>query len=121
MASYTALSGLMSEHPEVFAIRVFSRLHVKTLLYYQAELAELEQELDEVEKEDRACSEAPRKYFGQHWKSLTATGISTLKVGDEAESQDSRSRLQWDLVIRVRKTLKEYGKSCDHKQRRDHR
>lgn len=113
MACYAALSGLMSEHPEVFAIRLFSKLHVKSLLYYQAELAELEKELDEVETEDRACPEEPRKCFGQHWKSLTGTGISALEVGKETDPQDLRSRLQWDLVVRIRETLKEYGKFRD--------
>ena len=59
MASYSALSDFMSEHTEVFAIRLFTKLHIKTLLYYQAELAELEQELDEVEEVDRTLMRNP--------------------------------------------------------------
>lgn len=100
----------MSEHPEVFVIRLFSRLHVKSLLYYQAELAEIEKELDEVEKEDRASSDELRKSFGEHWKGLTGTGVSALEVGKDARPGDVRSRLQWNLVLRFRETLKEYGK-----------
>ena len=100
----------MSEHPEVFILRRFSQLHVKSLLYYQAELAELEKELDEVEKEDFTSSEALRKNFGEHWKSLAGKGFSALELDEGAESQDPRLRLQWSLVLRIREVLKEYGR-----------
>lgn len=68
MGSYTALSGLMSDHPEVFAIRTFSKLHAKNLLYYQAELAELEKELEAVEITDRTYPDGPRNEFCHSWK-----------------------------------------------------
>ena len=46
MGNYLDLSKLMSKYPEVFILRKFSGLNVKNLLYYQAELAHLEQELE---------------------------------------------------------------------------
>jgi hypothetical protein len=59
------LSNLMAKHPEVFVIRRFNVLQLKDLLYCQAELAELEEELPEVAVEDRICTEAPRRDFPQ--------------------------------------------------------
>jgi hypothetical protein len=55
----------MAKHPEVFVIRRFNVLQLKDLLYCQAELAELEEELPEVAVEDRICTEAPRRDFPQ--------------------------------------------------------
>ena len=110
MGTYSALSRLMSDHPEVLIIRSFSELQIRSLLYYQAELAELEAELEEIEREDCASSDVVRKNFSSHWKSLTATGSSSLTLGDEAASQDVGSRQQWKLVLRIRDALKEYSK-----------
>jgi hypothetical protein len=110
MGTYSALSRLMSDHPEALIIRSFSELQIRSLLYYQAELAELEAELEEIEREDCASSDAVRKNFSSHWKSLTATGSSSLTLGDEAASQDVGSRQQWKLVLRIRDALKEYSK-----------
>ena len=111
MGSYTALSRLMSQHPEVFVIRAFSELHTKNIIYYQAELAELEAELDRVEQEDQNCSESPRETYSKRWKTLSGTGLSTFNPGDQAASQDARCRLQWSLMLRVRAVLKDYGTS----------
>lgn len=110
MGTYATLSRLMSDHPEALIIRDFSELQIKSLLYYQAELAELEAELEEIEREDCASSDAVRKNFCSHWKSLTATGSSSLTLSDEAASQDVGSRQQWRLVSRIRVALKEYSK-----------
>lgn len=63
MGTYAALSELVSKHPEVLVVRAFSQLQIKSLLYYQAELAELEEEPEEIEKEDRASSDAARRGF----------------------------------------------------------
>ena len=100
----------MSDHPEVLIIRSFSQLQIKSLLYYQAELAELEAELEEIEEEDCTSSDAVRKDFSSHWKSLTTTGSSSLTLSNEAASQDVGSRQQWKLVLRIRDALKEYSK-----------
>jgi hypothetical protein len=107
MASYPALSGLMSDHAEVFAIRAFSKLHARDLLYYQAELAELEMELEEVEQAD--FDTPARRPLCQHWKSLTGTGVSSLIVGNDETCQKTGKNLQWSLMLRIRRTLKEYG------------
>jgi hypothetical protein len=68
MGNYLDLSKLMSKHPDVFILRKFSGLNVKNLLYYQAELAHLEQELEEIEDEDRLSDENPRKGHATNWK-----------------------------------------------------
>jgi hypothetical protein len=110
MGTYSTLSALMSKHREVLVIQTFSKLQIKNPLYYQAELAELEQELEEAENADLACSQAPRRDFSHHWKSLSSTVSPVEVVGGRASSQDARARQQWKFVLRVRDSLKEYGK-----------
>lgn len=102
------MSGLMSEHSAVFPIRTFSKLHARDLLYYQAELAELERELEEIELEDFNTPE--RKELCQDWKSLSGTGISFLFAEDGITGKETSSSPQWRLMLRIREKLKEYGK-----------
>ena len=60
MATYSNLSRLMGEHRDLLILRTFSDLSIRNLLFYQAELAHLEHELEEVEKEDQSCKDAER-------------------------------------------------------------
>lgn len=64
MVSYDALARLMSDHPKLLILRSYSSLNIKSLMYYQAELAHLEVELLEVESEDCDCGSSPRREFG---------------------------------------------------------
>lgn len=42
----------MNDHSELLILRRYSDLNVRSLLYYQAELAHLEIELAEIDSED---------------------------------------------------------------------
>jgi hypothetical protein len=50
--NYSALAGFLSSLPEEIAIRRFRELHVQSLLFYQAELVQLQRELRELEDID---------------------------------------------------------------------
>lgn len=95
MGNYVDLCSVMSKHPEVFILRAFSSLNVKNLLYYQAELLYLEQELHEIESEDQSCEESPRKRYAGNWKSLGMSSIDRPKIGSTGTKASPRDSLQW--------------------------
>ena len=60
MGDYTALASMMADHAEAAIFRRFDTLNIKNLLYMQAELVDLEDQLHDIESEDKK-SEAPNK------------------------------------------------------------
>jgi hypothetical protein len=72
-------------------------------LYYEAELATLENELRTIEAEDHNCQRSPRSAFAVSWRSLSSD--------DEQNPHESvRDGLQWNLVLRIRNVLRDYSK-----------
>jgi hypothetical protein len=67
MPSYPVLAQTLSEHPALQIFRTYRALNIKSILYYQAELAYLEAELAEVEADDQACPGPIRNKFAQDW------------------------------------------------------
>ena len=115
MATYSNLSRLMGEHRDLLILRTFSDLSVKNLLFYQAELAHLEHELEEVEKEDQSCKGLPRKEHAVNWKSLSMTGDSCVPPSSVSAEGQSRDALQWQIFSRVRVVLHDYSKEDCHR------
>jgi hypothetical protein len=110
MATYSNLSRLMGEHRDLLILRTFSDLSVRNLLFYQAELAHLEHELEEVEKEDQSCKDLPRKEHAVNWKSLSMTGDSCVLPSSASTEGQPRDALQWQIFSRVRVVLHDYSK-----------
>jgi len=77
MGNYGQLSRLMSDHPELLILRKYTDLNVKNLLYYQAELAHLELELQEVEWRTEIVDPYPGTVLQQAGK-LSAPNLDTL-------------------------------------------
>jgi hypothetical protein len=109
MGSYRALASLMSTYPDVFIVRRFSELNVMNLLYLQAELAHLEQELKEIEDEDRLCEAWPRKRFATDWKSLGIGSRHKYNGCSESTIPTPRDSLQWQTFLKIRETLSKYS------------
>lgn len=142
MPTYPVLAQTLSAHPSLQIFRTYSALNLKSILYYQAELAHLEARLAEVEEEDRACSDASsiRREFGEDWWSLRYGDGSSAIVGAKPPtstcqscqrrgrsrstsprtqcSSDSRrgrqiaETRQWKLMCRIRVVLEEYRKQA---------
>ncbi|KAF4177469.1 hypothetical protein CNMCM8694_002300 [Aspergillus lentulus] len=97
---YDKLAAFLGSHPEFQYFRRFSTLNTKNLLYLQAELANLEQELQDIIQEDKelaAQEEKKRKYPFSVWH---------LKSSANDPSVDS---YQWDKVKEVRELLHQYN------------
>ncbi|KAH8648033.1 hypothetical protein BGZ60DRAFT_535165 [Tricladium varicosporioides] len=94
MEGYATIAQFMGNHDEVTIIRRFRDLNMQDILYLQAELIHLQDELKEQALVDK---ENPnRRYFSKDWWSL-------------ANAEDEEGQLQWSLVQKIRKKLEEYN------------
>ncbi len=121
---YPLLAQTMADHPAMMMFRKFSRLNIKSLLYYQAELARLDQQLLTFEKVDwKRWQEAQNELHIDFW-TLTQ---SCLDANDRQPYQSPESAAsgstgtssapvlggfstQWEVMCRIRVVLEEYCK-----------
>jgi|SRR5450432_1275086 hypothetical protein len=94
MEGYAKIASLMSHHRELAIFRRFGTLNLQNLLYLQAELTHLEEDLEELVEKDQ--TELSRLFYTKHWYSL-------------AHSEDDEEKEQWDKVLQIREKLKEYS------------
>jgi hypothetical protein len=95
MEGYEKVARLMALHPEFAIFRRFQELNIRNLLYLQAEITHLEDELKGIAIEDSTC--AHRQYYSRDWWSLSQ--------GDEGENRE-----QWDKFLELREKLDKYSK-----------
>ncbi|KAL8878803.1 MAG: hypothetical protein Q9198_003465, partial [Flavoplaca austrocitrina] len=98
MASYNRLAALIGKHQELAIFRRFQTLNAKSLLYMQAELLNLENELKGIELDDESSKDIDRA-------SLHAS-VFNLK-----ESSGSDHQLQWNIAMDIREKLERYNKA----------
>jgi len=100
---YPQLAGRMGIMPEIGMFRRFGALNARSLLYYQNELAYLEDQLKETEAEDAKSPEGKKAWYSHNAYWLNTADRTT---DDELRDGDMRQR---DLVMRIRCLLKEYS------------
>lgn len=93
---YPKLAGRMEQLPETAIFRRFDALNARNLLYLQAELTSIEEDLINLERKDSIDSDKQRYATDWYWLS---------------QSQDQGSTDQLDLVHKMRATLKQYSMS----------
>jgi hypothetical protein len=91
MEGYAKIAQLMSEHPEFALLRQFKSLNMQNLLYLQAEIFHLEEELRDIATHDKHQED----YMRDWW---------SLKYG-----RDDDSHQQWDKVLQIREKLETYS------------
>jgi hypothetical protein len=98
MEGYAKIASRIAAHPELGIYRRFRALNAQNILYFQAELHGLEQELQQYAAEDAAATnDETRKLYSRDWHTLA-----------EATDDDRR---QWNTMCRIRSKLKEYSTS----------
>lgn len=97
---YPRLAGQMGRLPQLGVFRRFGALNMRNLLYYQAELAHLEQDIIQTELDDARNTQDLRGDYCGNWADMS--GSST--------DDDHVSIAQWELVLKMRNLLKEYSK-----------
>jgi len=99
------LARFIAETPEFEAFPRFRELNVKTLLYYQVELALLEQRLKRTEKSDEK-----KKKSGQDENNYAKFANNMIPLNPD----DPPKTKQWTLVLRIREVLKQYSKAYQY-------
>ncbi|SLM38568.1 hypothetical protein LPUS_08827 [Lasallia pustulata] len=98
MGSYNKLSKFMGSWPEVAIFRRFGALNAQNLLFLQAELVRLEDQLQSIREDDAQSADLEKKQSHQSWRSLVL-----------AHEQGDASTSQWQKVLEIRDKLKEYN------------
>lgn len=83
---------------EPFIFRKFDRLAARNLLYMQAQIMMLEQELEKLDQHVSQSNDMSLKDAARRWEQL---------VKQNAEGQKHAQR-QMKLVVEIKQTLKEY-------------
>jgi hypothetical protein len=107
MEGYPQLASLMGTYPVLSIYRRFSVLNSRNLLYLQAELVELEKNLEEYTLEDIQSEDVQKRRHARNWYYLGRV------------PEGSASCAQWHTMLAIREKLKEYSKYPCIKVRRD--
>ena len=94
MEGYAKLAHLMAKHEDFALVRRFKDLNYLNLLYSQAEITHLEDELRELVNEDSKGGQ--RRTHTRDWWTL-------------AHSDDPSAQRQWKKIRRIRKKLNRYS------------
>lgn len=103
MEGYAKIASIMGSHPEVAVLRRFGALNAQNLLYLQAELVALEQDLRAISAQDSTSREQHRASYSRDWYSLSRSQNHTTGGEDAGK--------QWKTVLLIREKLKEYSRS----------
>ncbi|KAI9726512.1 MAG: hypothetical protein M1828_001334 [Chrysothrix sp. TS-e1954] len=102
MGNYHKLSTFMGSFSEMNIVRRFGTLQAQNILYLQAELAHLEDQLEQIREEDRESGESgdsEKTLYPRCWRTLS----QQLEDGDHTE--------QYEKVLEIRAKLKEYNEA----------
>jgi Family of unknown function (DUF6594) len=92
---HAKVATMMSHHKDFAIFRKFSKLNYQNLLYLQAELTHLEENLKRLA--DRDKDDPNRKFYCMDWWSLAQN------------NKEYDSREQWEKFLQIRRKLKEYS------------
>ena len=96
------MAELMAVHDEFDILRRFRQLNMQNLLYLQAEITHLEDELSEITKRD--LRHPGRPYHAKDWWSL-------------ANGEEDVDREQWSKIVEIREKLDMYSTSPNEEGR----
>ena len=97
MEGYAKIAAFMGEHPEFAMALRFSDINLLNILYLQAEIYGLLEDLRFIEKQNRSSASEDVKQFSLDWYTLA----NTLENG--------RKNKQWEKIEQLRPLLKEYS------------
>ena len=95
-AGYPKLANLMSHSPETAIFRRFNDLNILTLLRLQAEIHDMEHQLQEIRREDNLSGDSVRPSYTKDFRLMR----------DWKETGDS---LQYDLLVTIGEKLHQYS------------
>ncbi len=96
MDGYAKLARTMGRYPELAIFRAFRTLNMQNLLYLQAELMTLEQNLEVIAILDNTSGNPGKEAYQNSWAALS-------------KSKNEGDTMQLDKVLTIREKLKEYS------------
>jgi hypothetical protein len=116
LIGFPTLADLIASDPDrtTAIFKRFDRLSARNLLYLQSELAELQAEQDEFDREDFLERDEDCSNRNPLMTNLCARDWGEFKSYAEI---DEKQRKRMGLVLRIRETLKEYRKSLTARKR----
>lgn len=106
LAGYPKLAGHMGVVPEMALFRTFSALNAQNLLYLQAEITGLENELRKCEGEDNNSIGTDRVKYARDWYWLN---FSQEEDPDKSPEENEKIARQYDIFKKIRGKLAEYS------------
>jgi hypothetical protein len=100
---YHHLAELLRQYPEIGIYRSFNQLNSLNLLYYEAELIDLEKDLLLYSHADSKSDDPARRQYSRSWWQM--------RKRERKEDDDSSSNKQWRTMLKIREVLKEYSES----------
>ena len=97
MEGYPKVAILQGRNPELGMYRRFATLNARNLLYLQAEIVNLEDQLKEYTMEDINSDEPGKELFSRNWYYLSRPNESGVHNS------------QWHIALKIREKLKEYS------------
>ena len=98
---YDTIASFMANDSKYAIVRRFGYLNSLNILCLQAELVDLEQELEGWAEDDRMSADSKRRVYRHSWRAFSRHEV-------DPDSQD-KSVLQWDTMLRIREVLKQYS------------
>ena len=89
----------------------FDRLNARDLLYYEAELLEIQAHQDQYDHEDAFDTDKPDNVGSDLWHQIQKNArdwSSFRQSANEAKSNDDRWKKRMQLAMHIRRTLKQY-------------
>lgn len=98
MEGYAKIASFMGRHPKSVQVLRFSDINLQNILYLQAEIYGLREDLRKIEAESQNSSSDDLKNFALDWYTLAST-----------QDNDGSTNKQWQKVVQLRGLLKEYS------------
>jgi len=105
------LAHKMAEVPEIESFRRFRELNIKNLLYYQAEIADMEADLRKIENEDSRNTESKEQVYSRHAISMLGSmpSLEAATCRDTSVWKMPTHQRQCKLVLDIRQSLEKYN------------
>lgn len=98
MEGYAKIASFMSSHSESAQVLRFSDISLQNILYLQAEIYGLREDLRHIEKQNQSSSSEELKSFSLDWFTLAST-----------QNDNGQTNEQWQKFVKLRKLLKDYS------------
>ncbi|KIW81816.1 hypothetical protein Z517_04842 [Fonsecaea pedrosoi CBS 271.37] len=100
MEGYTKIASFMGKHPESAQVLRFSDLNLQNILYLQAEIYGLREDLRKIEAQTQNAPSDDLNDFALDWFTLAST-----------QDENGRVNQQWQKFLQLRPLLKEYNEA----------